>query len=209
MTPTTRTHASVSRRLAASLAAATLVLAACGADDTDDAIDDAAAAVDDVDADSAEEAVEDAADDVDAEADDAAETAETQSAELAQVLRDNGLSSVASAVEVIDFTELVDAPEFTFFAPNDEAFSSLSADELADLLSDPGMVADVLRNHTVAATVPSSDLSDGMEVETQAGETLTVSIDGETVMIGDATVVQPDIDVNDGVVHVVDRLLMP
>ena len=206
---TARSHSSARRRFGASVAAAVLVLAGCGADDADEAIDDAADAVDDVDADSAEQAVEDAADDVDAEADDAAEAAETQSAELAQVLRDNGLSSVASAVEVVDFTELVDAPEFTFFAPNDEAFSSLSADELADLLANPTMVADVLRNHTVAATVPSSDLSDGMEVDTQAGETLTVTIDGDVVMIGDATVVQPDIDVNDGVVHVVDRLLMP
>ena len=206
---TARSHSSARRRFGASVAAAVLVLAGCGADDADEAIDDAADAVDDVDADSAEQAVEDAADDVDAEADDDAEAAETQSAELAQVLRDNGLSSVASAVEVVDFTELVDAPEFTFFAPNDEAFSSLSADELADLLANPTMVADVLRNHTVAATVPSSDLSDGMEVDTQAGETLTVTIDGDVVMIGDATVVQPDIDVNDGVVHVVDRLLMP
>lgn len=204
-----RSTSSAPRRLVATLATATLVLAACGGDDPDELVDDATAAVDDVDADSAEEAVEDAADDVDAEADDAAESAETQSAELAQVLRDNGLSSVASAVEVIDFTELVDAPEFTFFAPNDEAFASLSADELADLLADPTMVADVLRNHTIAATVPSGDLSDGMEVETQAGETLVVGIDGETVMIGDATVVQADIDVNDGVVHVVDRLIMP
>lgn len=167
-----------------------VVVASCGGDDVDDA-------------------VEEAADEVSAEADQAAEAAESESAELATVLRDNGLDSVASAVELVDFKEVVDAPEFTFFAPNDTAFQSLSADELADLLADPSAVAEVLRNHTVDAKVLSSDLTDGLEIETEAGGTLTVTIDGDTVMIGAVTVVQADLDVNDGVIHVVDGLLIP
>lgn len=167
-----------------------VVLAACGGND-------------------AEEAVEDAADDVSEEIDDAAADAESEASALADVLRDNGLESVASAVDLVDFQEVVDVPAFTFFAPNDAAFQSLSADELADLLADPAQVADVLRNHAVAEKVASTDLTDGMDIETQAGGTMTVTIDGDTVMIGDATVVQADIDVNDGVVHVVDGLLIP
>lgn len=187
-----------------------LTAAGCGgdddaSDDLADAADDAESAAEDVSA----EDIEDAADDVADAADDAADDAEEGADDLADVLRDNGLTSIAAAVEVIDFEEIADTPEFTFFAPNDEAFTSLSPDEVTDLLADPTEVGDVLRNHTIAGRVAASDLTDGMELTTEAGEVLVVSIDGDTVEVGGAVVVTTDVEVDDGIVHVVDALIVP
>ena len=110
-------HTTPSRfRRGLAVGAALVLMTACGGDDT-------------------ESAVEDAADELSEEASDVAASAEEQSQQLATMLRDRGLSSVASAVELVDFTEIVDAPDFTFFAPDDEAFQTLTADEMADLLS--------------------------------------------------------------------------
>jgi len=150
-----------------------------------------------------------AAEDVAGAVDTAADAAEQGSAEIADVLLDNGLSSVASAVEMIDFTELTDSPEFTFFAPNDEAFQILEASEAADLLADVDALADVLRNHIIAERVVVADLVDGDVLKTEAGHDLAVVVQGDTVTIGGATITQADIDVAGGVVHVVDQLLVP
>jgi uncharacterized surface protein with fasciclin (FAS1) repeats len=167
------------------LAVGVLVVAAAGCAGDDDA---------GADADGAERAAD--------EADRAVE-------DLAAALRANGLETVASTVDLVDLSEIVDVPDFTFLAPSDEAFQSLTADDLADLLADPERVAEILRNHTLDEPVRSTDLTDGMQLTTETGETITVAIDGDTVTIGGAEVEQTDIDVADGVVHVVDSLIEP
>jgi uncharacterized surface protein with fasciclin (FAS1) repeats len=189
---TSRSRHRFTSRARRALAAGTLVAltVSCGGDDSDDPV----GAV---------------AEDLDGEAGDAAEAAEERATVLADDLRASGLETVASAVDLVEFDEIVDTPNFTFLAPNDEAFQTLSADELADLLADPGQVADVLRNHAFDSRVLSGDLSDGMQIDTRAGETLTVEIDGDVVTIGGATVTEADVEVDDGVVHVVDALIIP
>lgn len=194
------------RRALALGAVVSLTAAACGGDD--DTLADVENA-DDLSVEVGADDVEDAADDVVDAADDIADNAETEADDLAEVLRDIGLESIATAVAVIDFHEVTDTPEFTFFAPNDEAFTSLTADELTDLLAQPTEVADVLRNHTVGERIVASELTDGMELVTEAGNVLLVSIDGDTVTVGEATVVTTDVEVDDGVVHVVDALIVP
>jgi uncharacterized surface protein with fasciclin (FAS1) repeats len=176
------------------LGAATLltVATACG---SDDAVDDA---VVDVDAGEVEDVV-----------DSAVSEAEATSEELAQTLRDNGLDSIAGVVEQVDVSEWLGDGEFTFFAPNDEAFMSLDAEQSADLLTDPAQILDVLQNHTLADTVTADELTSMETVETEAGETLVVTSDGEVVRVGEATVVSTDIEVAGGVIHVVDGLLIP
>lgn len=190
-------------RRALAVGAIVSLAAACGGDD--DTLDDVGSAADEISADD----VEDAAADVTDAVDDVADDAEAGADDLAEVLRDNDLESIATAVAVIDFHEITDTPEFTFFAPSDEAFTSLTSDELTELLAQPTEVADVLRNHTIGERLAAGDLTDGMELVTEAGNVLTVSVDGDTVMVGDATVVTTDVDVDDGVVHVIDALLVP
>ena len=147
--------------------------------------------------------------DVDSVVDDVVDEADSTSADLTQTLRDNGLNSAAGIVEKIDVAELVGDGEFTFLAPNDEAFTSLSADEMADLLSDPAQILETLRNHAPEGTQMAADLTTAASVDTRAGETLPVTVDGDTVMIGDAVVVTTDIEVGGGVIHVVDGFLLP
>lgn len=174
------------------LAGALLAASACGSDAVDDSIDDA------------ENAGADVSEQVDAAADDVEATA----GDLADVLEENGLESLASAVEEIDVAELVDSDEFTFFAPDDEAFRSLDADDIADLLADPEQLDDVLRRHVVGRAIDAAELAEMTSVETEGDTTLEVSVDGDTVMVGDATVSRTDIDVDNGVVHVVDRIFV-
>jgi uncharacterized surface protein with fasciclin (FAS1) repeats len=135
---------------------------------------------------------------------------------------DQNIVQVAS--ESSDLTTLVDAlvaadlvstlegtGPFTVFAPTNEAFAALPAGELDRLLQPANKeeLATILKNHVVSGEVRSSDLSDGQKVETLAGETVTVSINGDTVKIGDATVSQADVAASNGVVHIVDTVILP
>ena len=129
---------------------------------------------------------------------------------------------VETAVAAGDFTTLVTAVEaadlagtlsgegpYTVFAPTDAAFDALPAGTLDDLLADPEALANVLTYHVVDGDVMAADLSDGMEVEALNGETLTISIDGDTVKVNDATVTTADIVTSNGVIHVIDTVLVP
>ncbi len=207
------------RRFAVAILIAGLVAAGCSSDATDDVdatLDDAAEeaaetvdTVDEVTEEDAEELVDDAAEEVDAAAEDAAGEFDERSAAIAQVLRDNDMESLASAVEAVDATALLGDGAFTFFAPNDDAFRELDADALADLLSDPAELGNVLQNHVVTERIDSAALVGMTSVQTRAGSSLSVSVDGDTVTVGDATVVNPDIDAADGVIHMIDSVLIP
>jgi uncharacterized surface protein with fasciclin (FAS1) repeats len=100
---------------------------------------------------------------------------------------------------------------YTVFAPTNTAFSAVGQDTLDQLLAPEGkeQLTDVLTYHVVEGDVMAGDLRDGQVVKTLQGEELTVSVDGDRVRIGDATVVQPDVDASNGTVHVIDSVLMP
>jgi uncharacterized surface protein with fasciclin (FAS1) repeats len=180
------------RRASAIVVTATLSasLAACGSDDDSASVDVSEAA--------------DVADSLVGEAEDVGST----SADLADTLRANGLESIAGIVDQVDVSEVF-GDEFTFFAPNDDAFTTLGAEQTADLLTDPSRILDVLRNHTLADTVTASELAGMDSVETEAGETISVTSDGDVVRLGDVTVVTTDLEVGGGIVHVVDGFLLP
>ena len=152
----------------------------------------------------AEESVEQAVD----AAEQSADEAEEASVAIADALRENGLDSIASAVQDVDFAALADTEEFTFFAPNDAAFQALDADELADLLSIEGSLEDTLRNHIVSERVDAAALVAMTSIETTGGTTLAISVDGDTVTVAGATVIEADVEVDDGIVHVVDSLFV-
>jgi transforming growth factor-beta-induced protein len=82
---------------------------------------------------------------------------------------------------------------------------------LDSLLADPkGSLTDVLTYHVVPGKVMSTDLSDGMEVKTVNGATLTIKVDDDgTVHVNDATVTTADIQTSNGVIHVIDTVLIP
>lgn len=99
---------------------------------------------------------------------------------------------------------------FTVFAPTDDAFSALPADVIAALLAAPeGDLTDILLYHVAAGSVLSTDLSDGMEVTTLNGKTATVTINENGVFINDAQVTLADLTADNGVVHVINAVLLP
>jgi len=99
---------------------------------------------------------------------------------------------------------------FTVFAPTDAAFAALPAGVIDALLADPtGALADVLLYHVVGGLALSTDLSDGQMIATLLGEDITVTIDMNGVFINDAQVIVADVLADNGVVHVIDAVLLP
>ena len=96
-----------------------------------------------------------------------------------------------------------------FLAPSDEAFTSLSADGITDLLADPELLVETLENHLIEGRLDAAALSELDQVTTAFGTDVAVTAtDG--VMIGDAMVTTADVSVGDrGIIHVVDALLVP
>ena len=99
---------------------------------------------------------------------------------------------------------------FTVFAPTDAAFALLPEGLIAQLLEDPtGDLTTILTHHVHSGNVLSTDLSNGMMVPTLAGTELTVSIMDGMVQIDNANVSVADIETDNGVVHVIDAVLVP
>ena len=122
------------------------------------------------------------------------------------------LSTLVAAIEAAGLVEAFsdESAQFTVFAPTNEAFAAIQ--DTVDTLLLPENQADlqnVLRYHVVVGGVMSSDLSDGMEVIALNGDTLVVSIDENGVFINDAQVVIADIQTSNGIVHVIDTVLVP
>jgi transforming growth factor-beta-induced protein len=195
-------------KLGAVLAAAALTLAACGDDGNDETADTTTAPAEEPADDMAEEPAGDMAEEP---AGDMAEPGTI--VEVASSTE--GFSTLVAAVGAAGLTETLsgDGP-FTVFAPTDEAFAAalealgLTAEEL---LADTETLTSILTYHVVAGEVPSTDVVglDGQSVETVNGASVEITVDGETVMVNDATVTAVDVEANNGVIHVIDAVLLP
>ena len=130
---------------------------------------------------------------------------------IIQTAIDAGIFS--SLVSAIQAAGLVDALSgegpFTVFAPTDEAFANLPEGALDSLLQDPEELKRVLTYHVVSGKVMASDVADLTEATTLEGSTLSIDTDENGVMINGANVVQADIECTNGVIHVIDSVLMP
>ena len=128
-------------------------------------------------------------------------------------------ATLVAAVQAAELDETLrgDGP-FTVFAPTDDAFAALPAGTLDTLLADPtGDLAGILTYHVVEGEVMAADVvdMDGQEVTTVNGATFTVNVgDDGAVTLTDAAgnevgVVQTDVDASNGVIHVIDGVLLP
>lgn len=138
-----------------------------------------------------------------------ADDAEAAGSELSARLHEQGLESLASALDVIDIGSLIDSPEFTLLAPSDEAFQSMDPDEMSDLLADPENLLDVLRNHVLDEQLLFADMVALGTVRTEAGKDLTVAESDGMPTIGGAGVTSTDLTIDDVTVHVVDQIFVP
>jgi uncharacterized surface protein with fasciclin (FAS1) repeats len=121
-------------------------------------------------------------------------------------------TTLVAAVKAAGLVEtLKGAGPFTVFAPTNAAFAALPAGTVDGLLK-PESKADltgILTYHVVAGTVKAADLKDGQKVKTLQGGELTVSVKDGKVMINGANVTAADLASSNGVVHVIDAVLMP
>jgi uncharacterized surface protein with fasciclin (FAS1) repeats len=190
--------------LVAAIAVAALALGACSGDDDDD---NAAAS----DATTTETEAPDPT---------MADATDTTAAEESQTIVDiaaanDDFSTLVSAVEAAGLAETLsgDGP-FTVFAPTNEAFAKLPAGTVDDLLKpeNKDQLTAVLTYHVVPAAVMAADVTAG-DVSTVNGAAFTVATDsGVTITDGQgnvANVVQTDIEASNGVIHVIDTVLLP
>ncbi len=98
---------------------------------------------------------------------------------------------------------------FTVFAPVDAAFAGLPPGTLDDILADTELLTAILTYHVLGADVRSTDLTDGQTATTLNGADVTVTIDNGMVFINNAQVIMADIVTDNGVVHVIDGILIP
>lgn len=98
---------------------------------------------------------------------------------------------------------------FTVFAPTDEAFAKLPKGTLDALLKDKKKLTAVLTYHVVPGNVTAADAAKLTSAKTVNGQTIKISAKGGTVMINDAKVTKADIATTNGVIHVIDKVILP
>lgn len=122
------------------------------------------------------------------------------------------LSTLVAAVKAGDLVDVLkgDGP-FTVFAPTNEAFAKLPAGTVEDLLKpeNKAKLVAILTYHVVPGKVMSTDLKDGQKAKTVQGQEITVSLKDGKAMINNATVTTADIEATNGIVHVIDTVILP
>lgn len=119
-------------------------------------------------------------------------------------------NTLVKAVQAAGLAQTLKGPgPFTVFAPTDEAFAKLPAGSLEALLANPEKLKQVLTYHVVAGKVMASDVVKLKEAKTVQGSAAKVRVSDGNVYIDNARVVKTDIVCDNGVIHVIDTVIMP
>jgi uncharacterized surface protein with fasciclin (FAS1) repeats len=118
-------------------------------------------------------------------------------------------NTLASALKAAGLVETLKGPgPFTVFAPTDQAFAAIPKAELDALLKDKAKLTAVLTYHVVPGKLMAKDVKPGA-VKTVQGSSLNVKAEAGKVMVDNATVIKTDIAADNGVIHVIDRVVLP
>jgi len=123
-----------------------------------------------------------------------------------------GFNTLVTAIQEAGLVEALKGEgPYTVFAPTDQAFSELPEGTLDNLLENPDQLKNVLLFHVVNGKVMAEDVleMDGTMVETLFGESITISIEEGNVYINNAQVTVTDIETSNGVIHVINKVLVP
>ena len=121
-------------------------------------------------------------------------------------------TTLAKALTAADLVATLKGPgPFTVFAPTDEAFAKLPAGTLDNLLKpeNKAMLKRVLTYHVVPGKVLAADVAKVGSAKAVSGDALPIKVDGNDVTVGKARVVKTDIPASNGVIHVIDAVLLP
>ena len=136
-------------------------------------------------------------------------TAPTPATISATAARTPQLSTLNKLIADAGLTEtLAGAGPFTVFAPSDEAFKAVPAKTMAELAANKELLRSVLTYHVVPGKVMAADVKTG-NVKSVQGANLGVARSGTFVTVEDAVVTAADVAATNGVVHVIDKVLMP
>jgi hypothetical protein len=139
-----------------------------------------------------------------------------------RLARSTGLGIVETATAAGRFNTLLNAVDragltdvllaggpFTVFAPSDAAFSKFTDEEFGALINDKAKLTAVLRAHIVPGRISANDVLNGEALTTLNGNVLTGAVDDDVVTINGAEVIASDITAANGVIHVIDSVLLP
>lgn len=134
----------------------------------------------------------------------------TQAADIVDTAKAAGsFKTLVTAIEAAGLVDTLKGPgPFTVFAPTDAAFAKIPKAKLDALLKDKAALTKVLTYHVVPGKVMAADVKPGA-VKTVQGSNLTVSVKAKKVMVDKAHVTKTDIAADNGVIHVIDTVLMP
>ncbi len=123
---------------------------------------------------------------------------------------DENFSSLSEAIQAAGLGSMLSGPgNYTLFAPDDDAFFKIPPEDYKALLENTSELKSVLTFHVVEGKILLGDLKDGQELTTLQGEKLTVKLGPEYTMINDANITRPDMMASNGVIQVIDTVLMP
>lgn len=129
---------------------------------------------------------------------------------VAVILSDSRFTTLATVLKATGLLDqLKEGGPFTIFAPTDEAFAALPEGMLEMLLQPENIeqLRNLLKYHVIPGEVTSEELSSG-EVQTVEGSSMNVDAESDGVMVEDANLIDTDIPANNGVVHVIDKVMV-
>lgn len=122
----------------------------------------------------------------------------------------SSFTTLIQAVQAAGLEDTLAGPgPFTVSAPTDEAFAKLPAGTVESLLADTAQLTKVLTYHVVAGKVMAADVQTLTSAPTVEGTALAIDVSGGNVKVNDALVTQADIEADNGVIHVIDTVLIP
>jgi uncharacterized surface protein with fasciclin (FAS1) repeats len=128
---------------------------------------------------------------------------------LAQCSRNGSFSTLLKALQATDLVEALDgAGPFTVFALTDEAFADIGNDMLQTLLKDKDKLTEVLKYHVAQGRYTATDLEGTTRLTTLKGDDLAVDA-SNGIRVDEATVRKADIEADNGIIHVIDQVILP
>lgn len=123
---------------------------------------------------------------------------------------DDRFSTLVTAIQEAGLADTLKGKgPFTVFAPTDQAFSKLPAGTVDSLLQNKSKLKDILLYHVVRGDVRAADVVKMDSADTVQGESLSIKTSNGKVMVNNAQVIMPDIEAANGVIHVIDTVLLP
>jgi uncharacterized surface protein with fasciclin (FAS1) repeats len=137
-----------------------------------------------------------------------AKTATTMN--IVKTAKADGFSTLVKAIKVAGLTKALSGKgPFTVFAPTNAAFKALPAATLKSLLAHPKQLAKVLEFHVLSGKVLAAQVKNGMKAKTLEGSPLAFKIKNGSVYVSGAKVIKADVMASNGVIHVINKVLVP